>query len=336
MKMTATLVKLGVFIVVTALAGVFVAAVAGNLRFGPSNTYEAVFASASGVESGAEVRIAGVPVGNVEDVALTGDGTALVTFDVATEHRLMSGTRAAIRYKNLIGDRFVELTDGPGSVSPLAGRPIPVDQTTPALDLDQVVNGFRPLLQGLDPDETNRLSVSLVQILNGQESGVSQLISDLGLLTNTLADHDESIGSVITNFNTVLETVDARSGQLGTMLGSLQSLVKGLSDDRSQITGSLDKIDSLTGELGDLLLDSRPDIKGSVEGLNRLSTNLNASTDTLNLVLSRLPETYRLISRASGYGSFVNFFVCGLAIRYGSEPKDQTPMFLSPAGRCQP
>ncbi len=109
-----------------------------------------------------------------------------------------------------------------------------------------------------------------------------------------------------------------------------------LNSDSETITTSLVEVDELTGALAGVLADNRSDITSEISSLGTLASRLNAQTDTLNLVLSKLPETYRLTGRAAGYGSFVNFFVCGLAIKHGSGAGDVSPMFTAPAERCQP
>ncbi|MFZ2176153.1 MAG: MCE family protein, partial [Rhodococcus sp. (in: high G+C Gram-positive bacteria)] len=241
--------KLLIFVLVTTLTGFGVATVVGNLRFGSTNTYSAVFSSASGLGNGEDVRVAGVPMGKVTDVSLNPDGTALVTFSLSTERPLTAATEAKIKYKNLIGDRYVDLAQGAFDPRALDG-PIPLEQTTAALDLDQVVNGFRPLLQGLDPDQTNQLSTSLIQVLNGQEASISQLISQIGTFTNALADRDQAIGQVISNFNTVLGTVNTRRDQFAALVDQLQQLVAGLNGDRDLISHSLGQIDDVTKTIG--------------------------------------------------------------------------------------
>ncbi|MCD2114731.1 MCE family protein [Rhodococcus rhodochrous] len=326
--------KLLIFVLVTTLTGFGVATVVGNLRFGSSHTYSAVFANASGLKNGEDVRVAGVPMGKVTDVALNPDGTALVTFSLSTERPLTSATEAKIKYKNLIGDRYVDLSQGTFAPRSIDG-PIPLEQTTSALDLDQVVNGFRPLLQGLDPDQTNQLSASLVQVLNGREASISTLISQIDTFTNTLADRDQAIGQVITTFNTVLGTINNRQGQFATLVDQLQQLVAGLDDDRDLISRSLGQIDDVTAIMGEILTENRSPIAQDVAALGDLAGQLNARTDTLNLILSKLPENYRLTGRAAGYGNFVNFFVCGLAIKYAQGPSGVTPMFVAPAERCK-
>ncbi|MCE4268459.1 MCE family protein [Rhodococcus qingshengii] len=327
-------IKLLIFVLATALAGFGVATVVGNMRFGSTHAYQAVFSNASGLGNGEDVKVGGVPMGKVKKVELAENGTALVSFSLSTERPLTSGTTARVKYKNLIGDRYIELSSGSNIIEPLDG-PIPLDQTTPALDLDQVVNGFRPLLQGLDPEQTNQLSTSLIEVLNGQEASIGRLVTQVGSLSTTLADRDQAIGRVVTNFNTVVGTVNQRGEQFSTLLDQIQQLVAGLDDDRDLITNSLVNIDNVTSSLSEVLEQNRPSIQQDIVALGELSGNLNRNTDTLNLVLSTLPENYRLISRVAGYGSFVNFFVCGLAVKYASGPGGLTPMFKAPAERCQ-
>ncbi|MGK2237497.1 MAG: phospholipid/cholesterol/gamma-HCH transport system substrate-binding protein [Rhodococcus sp. (in: high G+C Gram-positive bacteria)] len=334
MSIKATSAKLVGFVLLTAITGLGVATVVGNIRFGSTDTYQAIFTNAAGLGDGEDVRIGGVPSGKVSDVELQADGTALVSFSVDSEHALTAGTLAAIKYKNLIGDRYLDLAAGDPDPSPLTA-PIPVEHTTPALDLDQVVNGFRPLLQGLDPDQTNRLSNSLVQVLNGQESAVGQLVSEIGSLTNTLADRDAAIGSVVTNFNNTLAAVDGKRDNLGVLFDQLQNIVGGLNADSGAITTSLISIDGLTDALAGVLAENRSDLSAEVASLGTLAARLNAQTDTLDLILAKLPENYRLTGRAAGYGNFVNFFVCGLAVKYGSGAGDVSPMFTAPAERCK-
>src|ERR1700722_16515138 len=78
----------------------------------------------------------------------------LVTFDADRGVVLSNGTRAVVRYLNLVGDRYLELVDGPGSTRVLpGGAQIPVDRTAPALDLDLLLGGLKPVITGLNPHD---------------------------------------------------------------------------------------------------------------------------------------------------------------------------------------
>lgn len=338
MSVRAAAIKLTIFLAVTSLitAGLFV--VVGDLRFGPSKTYTALFSTASGVTTGDDVKVAGVPVGTVESVEFADHSDSVaVTFSMNDDIDVRESATAAIKYKNLIGDRYVEVaTTVDNSALRSESDPIPLEQTTPALDVDALVNGFKPLLQGLNPEQTNQLSASIVEVLNGRQQDLGTLITQIGDLGSAVGERDAVIGQVVDDLNTVLGSIDDRDQQFDEMIVRLQSVVSGLSADRDTLTRSLQQIDDASTQTADLLAENRPSIAQDVTGLSGLTSNLNADSDTLSLLLNKLPETYRLIGRASGYGSFVNFFVCGLAIRYPTlGGHEDTPMFTSPAERCK-
>ncbi|MEU1994044.1 MlaD family protein [Nocardia gamkensis] len=331
--------KLIVFLAITSVISAMLVIVVGNLRFVPTRSYRALFTSASGMKPGDDVKVAGVPVGKVKSVQFAPDRLVEVAFTVDREIPVLHSSTAAIRYKNLIGDRFLEVTvkrDGSGVRAEY--EPIPVAQTTPALDIDSLVNGFKPLLQGLDPDQTNKLSASLIAVLNGQEQNIGAFVAQIGELGNTLADRDQVIGETIASLDAALAVIHQRSKQFDGLVVNLQQLVTGLNNDRDTLTTGLERINAGTGEVAQMLQDNRPAVAGDVEQLRQLAGNLNADSETLSLLLAKLPTVYNLIGRATSYGNFVNFFVCGLAIRYpavGGTGYQDTPMFTSPADRCK-
>jgi len=337
MTIRGPLIKLLVFVVVTSVAGFAVASVVGNIRFTDATSYSAVFTDASGLKVGDDVKVAGIPVGKVHGVELTGPQEALVTFDVDSQRPLTTATKLQIRYKNLISDRYLEVTDNSGSAPTLApGAVIPASRTGAGLQMDRLVNGFRPLLQGLDPDAANRLTASLVEVINGQSDKIADIVKQVGSLSGTLADKDRAIGAVITNLDAVMATADQRGQDLSSAVTELQKLVSGLNSDQSTVTNAVDQLDGATSTLSSVLAEARAPLAADIAKLGETAGNLNAETDSLNALLSGLPHAYQKISRVSSYGNFVNFFVCGLAIRYpGPQGGADTPMVEAPADRCK-
>ncbi|MFJ2667481.1 MCE family protein [Nocardia fluminea] len=332
-------IKLAVFLVITSVISAMLVVVVGDLRFIPSNTYRAQFTSASGMKSGDDVKVAGVPVGKVKALSFAADHFVEVVFTVDRDVRVLNSSTAAIRYKNLIGDRFLELDVVRDNSGQRSERDlIPATQTTPALDIDSLVNGFKPLLQGLDPDQTNKLSASLVAVLNGQEHNIAALVEQVGELGNTLADRDQLIGHTVDELSAALAVIRQRGQQFDGLVVDLQKLVTGLNSDRQTLLTGLERIDAGTAEVAEVLSDNRSAVAADVDQLRQLAANLNTDSATLSLLLAKLPGTYNLLGRVTGYGNFVNFFVCGLAIRYptiGGTGYQETPMFTAPAERCK-
>lgn len=313
--LTAPVVKLVVFAMVTVLASYVLLATITNAGFGEQTGYRAEFTDVAGLVVGDEVRIAGVRVGQVTDIGLSGDQEspqAEIGFEVSTDVPLPAGVEATIKYRNLVGQRYVSLTEGPGSggATLAAGATIPVDQTTPALDLTVLFGGFQPLFQALDPDDVNRLSYELIQVFQGEGGTVQSLLAHVGSLTNSLADKDQVIGSVIDNLTTVVGTVAARDQQLSDLVVSLQQFVSGLTEDRQAIFDSLQTIDGLAATTSQFLADARPPLAADITALGDLSTNLADSGDVLEGFLQLAPTKVDLVTRTAVNGSWFNFYLC--------------------------
>ncbi len=236
-------VRLVIFIVVTTLATTLLAITIGNISFGATTAYKAVFSDATGVVKGDDVRIAGVKVGTVKTVEIYDKTQAIVEFDADEDSRLTESTYATIRYRNLVGQRYIALTEGTGGQAELEENDtIPLERTSPALDLTVLFNGFKPLFAALTPADVNQLSMQLIQVFQGESGTIENLLDSTASVTNTLAARDDLVSDLIANLNTTLETVGDRDEQLSDLIIQFRRFIGGLSDDREAILGSLDSI----------------------------------------------------------------------------------------------
>src|ERR1700709_1715 len=168
MRRDRTLINVIVFTVVMLLVAAGLVVVVGQSRVGSGNTYHATCAEASRLKAGQDVRISGVPVGSVKKVKLNPDNSVDVTFDVNDRYQLYTSTRAVVRYQNLVGDRYLEITSGPGELRKLAaGSTIAKQNTQSALDLDALLGGLKPVLKGLDGAKINEVSNAVLELLQG-------------------------------------------------------------------------------------------------------------------------------------------------------------------------
>lgn len=342
MKTTPSLVKFIVFAIVTILATGTLAATIANIQPGDRNTYTAVFTDVTGLAKGHEVRIAGVRVGSVKDIKVSKDRThADVQFDVLTSSVLTQGTVATIKYRNLVGERYIALTQGPGEAATLhSGATIPLTRTHPALDLTVLFNGFKPLFAALSPKDVNELSAQIISVLQGEGGNINTLLGQTASLTGTLADRDKVIGRVITNLTTVLTTVEQHDSALGDLLIQLQRFVSGLSADRKAIGDSLTNINSVADETAQLLAAGRPDIKTDIAQLGALSKNLNkpANTKLYEKFITGSPNKINTLTRTASYGSWFNFYLCRFDVKNLVLPTGPTPAGLGynvSSARCR-
>jgi phospholipid/cholesterol/gamma-HCH transport system substrate-binding protein len=315
-----SLIKLIVFIVVTTLLTLVLAATISNTAVSGTHTYHAIFSDVTGLNKGDDVRVAGVRYGQVKSIKVSSDDYAAVTFTVKKNLPLQTTSTLAVRYLNLVGQRYLALGEGADSGTTLKpGGTIPLSQTTPPLDLTLLFNGFRPLFQALSPDDVNHLSLEIIQVLQGEGGTVDQLIANTASLTNTIADRDAVVGDVIDNLNTVLTTVEQRDTGLSDLILQLQRLVSGLSGDRNVIADSIGNIDALASSTAGLLQDIRPSLKSDIASLNQVAATLGTTSDpngqnTLDGVLQRLPSKVTAILRTATYGSWFNFYLCDFEV----------------------
>ena len=341
------LTKFLVFAVITALATTVLGLTIANSRGGATTEYSAQFTDATGLLPGDDIRIAGVVVGSVTKISVVDQRLAQVDFDVDSTQQLPALVNATIKYKNLIGQRYVALDQGTGptgAVLPADGM-IPVQRTRPALNLTVLFNGFQPLFQGLNPDQINKLSMEIVQVLQGEGGTVQSLLASTSSLTNSVADRDQVIGQVITNLNQVLQTVNGNDQGLNELISSLQAAVSGLAQDRRPIGSAIESIGTLTQVTGDFLTDARPPIKDDVRNLGDLATQLDQGRPAVEKFLQYTPFKLNRIGRVGSYGSWFQFYLCGLSGTVGIStpvpgtgqpllPPVQLPLYQNQQQRC--
>jgi phospholipid/cholesterol/gamma-HCH transport system substrate-binding protein len=332
--------RLAVFLAVCLLGVFALYAVFGQMRFGEkTHTYRAAFTNVTGLQNNDFVRIAGVEVGQVKKVAIQPDTTAMVEFTADDSVVLTEGSRAVIRYDDLIGGRYLALEEGAGSTKKLnPGETIPLARTSPALDLDALIGGFRPLFRALDPDQINALSGQLIAALQGQGGTINSFLSQTAALTTTLADRDQLIGQVIVNLNTVLGSLGDQSDQFAKAVDALADLVKGLESRKEDISNGLAYTNAAAASITDLLAQSRPAFAKTIHETDRAAGIVVADHDYFDNLLNTLPDAYQALARQGIYGDFFSFYLCDIVLKLNG--KGGQPVYVKVAGqstgRCAP
>ncbi|SCD48807.1 MCE family protein [Streptomyces sp. PpalLS-921] len=338
-SLTGPVVKSLVFVVVTALATTVLALSIADTGVGDTTSYKARFTDATGLVVGDSVRIAGVRVGQVESIEVADKRLAEVGFAVRRGRELPASVTASIKYLNMVGQRYIDLGQGAGPVGESfgPGATIPLDRTTPALDLTQLFNGFQPLFEGLSPPDVNQLAGSIVQVLQGEGGTVDSILSHVGSLTGTVAAKDKVIGEVIKNLNTVLKTVNDREKGFDDLVVTLQELVTGFAGDREPLGDAVTAMGALTTVTADLLEDGREPLKKDIAQLGRLTGQLDKNAPTIESFLRTTPAKMEAITRLTSYGSWLNLYLCeakvgGVSTDDGSAPPTGITIGQS---RCQ-
>jgi phospholipid/cholesterol/gamma-HCH transport system substrate-binding protein len=333
------LVKVLAFVLTMTFLISMIGVVFARVRLQPRNTYDAIFSDASGLVAGSDVRGNGVAIGTVKSVKLHDGGGVTVEFTVAKTVQLDEATTARIRYANLTGDRYLDLAPGTGRpAAPLPpGGTIPMSQTQAALDLDRFFQGFDPLMQALNPDEVNQLAQNIIDVTQGQAGAVSAMLANVGSFTSRLAERDQVIGSTIADLSSALALMDRHRGDFDQLIVGLSHLMRGFSQDRHLIGSSLASINQAAAQTGDLLLRVRPDLKANIDQIGTVARDVNGNADDIRQVLDLYPTLLAKLTRLGAYGSFFNFYLCGVRVKLdlpGHDLDVYTPWVHDGTGRC--
>jgi phospholipid/cholesterol/gamma-HCH transport system substrate-binding protein len=331
--------RLTIFVVVCTMVTFGLFMVFGQLRFQPEQTYRAEFTNISGLKERDFVRIAGVEVGTVKHISIRDDDIVVVQFSADDTVVLTQGSKALIRYENLVGDRYLELQEGAGEVARLKpGQTIPVDRTEPALDLDALIGGFRPLFRALDPAQVNALTGQLIRAFQGQGAAIGSFLAQTAAVTNTLADRDVLIDQVVVNLNAVLGSLGDQSRQFDKAVTSLAGLMERLAARKGDISNSIAYSNAASGTIADLLQQVRPQFANTVAQSDRTNSIVMGDHDYVDNLLNTLPEAYQALARQGMYGDFFTFYLCDAVLKLNG--KGGQPVFVKVAsqvtGRCAP
>lgn len=337
--MSGAVARLVVFVVVCLLGTFALLAIYAQFRFDSGITYRADFSNVSGLANGNFVRVAGVEVGKVTHIVINPDNTASVEFSANDAVILTEGSKAAIRYDNLIGGRYLELLEGAGGTRKLnPGDTIALDRTAPALDLDALIGGFRPLFHALDPNQVNALSGELISAFQGQGDSIGSFLTQTAALTSTLADRDQLIGQVVVNLNTALGSLAGQGDQFAKAVDSLSSLVAVLQARKQDLSNGLAYANAAAASIGDLLVAARPSLKNTVTQTDRVASTVLADKDYFDDFLNTLPDAYHVLDRQALGGDYFSFYICDLVLKVNG--KGGQPVYVKLAGqdtgRCAP
>jgi len=343
MKITGTVIWLAAVVSVQLLFTAVIIVVFGQVRFDRTNSFCAEFSNASGLRAGQFVRASGVEVGRVKKVELVeGDKRIRVDFSVDRSVQLYQSTTAHIRYQDLIGNRYLELSRGTGEGAERALPPggfIPLSRTEPALDLDALIGGFKPLFRALDPQKVNTIASSIITVFQGEGGTINDILDQTAQLTDRLAESDQAIGEVITNLNTVLDTTVRHRDQFDQTVNNFEKLITGLNNHAEPLAAGVANISNAAGTVADLLADNRALLHDTVSRLETLAGPLVEQRDKVGDLLGKLPNAFNIIGRASGiYGDFFNFYLCDLSLKVNGlqpgGPVRSVKLFQQPTGRC--
>lgn len=302
-------VKFGAFVLVCLAFTGYLAFTIGNLDVRDPlgrKTYEvsATFDDVTGLLVNDNVKVAGVVVGKVTSVS-TDTGRAVVALTIDDDHAdIPKDSSAAIRWRNLIGQRYVYLYPGRSSEALQDGDVI--EDTASVVDLGELFNRLGPIVGAIDPGQVNEFLETITAALDGRTDKVGQALDDLATLTQGLATRDDTIQRLITNLDTVAQTINARDAQIEVMLENLITLSSTFGDNTATLDAALEQLGTFGSELSSLLDTNAAEIDSLLTNLAQVTDTVHGRLPQLDAVLSGLAEANAAVFRAGNRGEMLN------------------------------
>ena len=257
------------------------------------------------VYEGSDVRILGVPVGQVETVVPSGT-EVVVTISYDADVQVPADASAVIIAPSIVGDRYIQLTPVYEEGDELAeGEILGVDRTSVPLELDDIYASLDRLNVALGPDGANK-NGALTDLLEvtaenfgGQGAQFKQTIGDFSRLSETLDDNKDALFDSLAEVQSFVSTLaenDATVRQFNRSLADVSELLAG---ERDELAGSLANLSTALGEVNDFVKTNREVLGRDIKGLNRVAkvlvkqrANLDEVLGTAPLALNNLYLTY--------------------------------------------
>ncbi len=299
----------GAIAIVAALLVSVGAFYAEDLRSLRGTGYRAHFVESAGLAPGDQVQVAGVQVGVVTDVRLD-RGRVLVGFRVSGV-RMGDATRASIKIRTLLGDKYVALSvAGAGEQDPAV--PIPVERTDTPFQIPETLGQFATTVEKID---TERLAESfrvLSDTFSGTPGHVGEALTGLSRLSETIASRDEELARLLASTADVSGALAERDDEVARLVADGSRLLEELQHRRDAIRALLRGTEDLAEQLSGLVDDNQGQLRPALEELDRVTTVLEDNQDNLSRGVAAMALYIRAFTNVVGNGRWFDGYLCGL------------------------
>lgn len=230
------------------------------------------------------VKVEDVAVGRVERIELADDGrSAAVTMLINGSVRLPANALARLRQSSLLGEKFVELDSPPNPVTArLAnGADIPLERTNRNPEIEEVFGALSMLLNGGGVGQLQQITRELNKALEGNETEVRSLLTNVDTFTGGLAERRDDIVRVLDGLDRLSASFGGRSKDIADLLDNLGGGIQVLADQREAFVRMLTALDTLSGVAVDTVNRSRDDLVADLHALEPTLRQLAESGQNL-------------------------------------------------------
>lgn len=276
---------------------------------GQGATYTARFAEAAGVQPDDDVRVAGIRVGTVTDIAL--DGNDVVISFKAPDAWIGDQTRASIEIKTLLGQKYIAL-------EPAGSRPlnpdvsIPRNRTTAPFDVIDAFSQLTTTTESLNTDQLGKSLDTLSQTLQGASGPIRPALDGLSRLSRTISSRDQELAHLLANTKATTQVLADRNGDVEKLIQNGNLLLGELRSRKAATDDLLNGTIALSNQLRGLVADNRATLGPTLDKLNGVLTTLQQNSANLENGIRLLAPFVRVFANVVGNGRWFDSYICNL------------------------
>jgi phospholipid/cholesterol/gamma-HCH transport system substrate-binding protein len=298
----------------------------------PKRTASAVFSNIGDLANGAQVQLAGVPVGAVSAIGLDGD-RARITMTLNSGVRIPANVSASIARTTILGDQYVQLTVPKSDVGPASGHEAQlasgamIHHTSLVPDVEQFVQAGSDVFGAISTTQLEQIIEAGGEGFTGQAASLKAFLTDLSTVTNGYAQHTSEITQAVNGLNQISATLAPSSTSNANALTTLSKTVAILAQNSNQFESLLQSLNNLSVQGRSILETYYPQIVTQLQALEAVTGQVSQHQSDLAGLLQELPIANTALPSGvrNGYVQlYENIIVCGIPA--GGED-DSSPAF---------
>jgi phospholipid/cholesterol/gamma-HCH transport system substrate-binding protein len=311
------LLKVFVFTIICLVFTVALGMKLANSRlFADTYDMKAEFEDATGVLDGDAVKIAGVDVGRVTGTEIK-DGKAVLSFNVDKDVELPTDSEVAIRWRNVLGQRFVYIYPGDDTEHWDEGDTIPLSHTNDVADIGEFLNRVGPILKAIDPEQANAFLDAVNTALANNEENVQALLDAGASLASDLSERDGHIARTIENADTIMEAFASQDDQIASIIDDLDNVSGVLARRTDDVNQLVTNFADVQDQLDELLATSGSNIDATIGALDSVTDTLASNQKNLGRSLRSAPAGISNYFQTSAWGEWFNVRLVELVLQDG-------------------
>ncbi len=271
-------------------------------------TYYAQFSDSGGVSKGDKVRIVGMDVGAVQDVAIDGDHVVM-KFSTGT-HSIGTESRVAIRTDTLLGKKVLEIQPR-GSTPMRPNGVLPLGQSTTPYQVYDAFFDVTKAAAGWNIDTVKQSLNVLSHTINQTYPHLSAALDGVAKFSDIIGRRDDQLRHLLTEARKVAGVLGDRSKQINALLRNTQALLAAFNQRGKAIEALLANVSAFSTQVQGLIHDN-PNLHHLLEQLHSVTDVLVAHKNDLVSVLNTLRNYTAALSEAVGSGPYFKVMIGNL------------------------